>query len=78
MKEITTLGRAIKSTVMVMGELGPIGEEVLAAHNIKEIDLDAIYPGRIRQQIMVTSGRSHQMAVQRGQILPVQLPPRTY
>jgi len=51
MKEITTLGRAIKSTVMVMGELGPIGEEVLAAHNIKEIDLDAIYPGRIRQQI---------------------------
>ena len=34
-----------------MGELGPIGEEVLAAHNIKEIDLDAIYPGRIRQQI---------------------------
>jgi serine phosphatase RsbU (regulator of sigma subunit) len=51
MKEITTLGRAIKSSVIVMGELGPIGEEVLAAHNINEIDLDAIYPGRIRQQI---------------------------
>ena len=51
MSEIRTLGLALKSTVTVMGDLGSIGEEVLAAHDIKNIDITATYPGKLRQEI---------------------------
>jgi serine phosphatase RsbU (regulator of sigma subunit) len=41
-----------------MGELGSIGEEVLAKNNIKDIDVDAFYPGDLRVAI-------HEAAYQR-------------
>lgn len=58
MSEIRTLGLALKSTVSVMGDLGYIGEEVLAAHHINHIDPTATYPGVLRQEI-------HEAAYQR-------------
>ena len=45
------LGRALKSTVLIMGELGSIGLDVLKAHNVHEIAIDAWYPAKLRQQI---------------------------
>ena len=43
------LGRALKSTVLIMGELGSIGLDVLKAHNVHEIAMDAWYPAKLRQ-----------------------------
>ena len=51
MQNVRLMGRNIKSTVLVMGELGSIGEEVLAKNNIKDIDMDAFYPGDLRLAI---------------------------
>ena len=58
MQNVRLMGRNIKSTVLVMGELGSIGEEVLAKNNIKDIDMDAFYPGDLRLAI-------HEAAYQR-------------
>jgi len=46
----TLLGRALKSTVLIMGELGSIGSDVLKAHNVYDIDTDAWYPAKLRQE----------------------------
>lgn len=45
------VGRALKSTVLIMGELGSIGLEVLKAHEIHDIDMEAWYPAKLRQEI---------------------------
>ena len=45
------VGRALKSTVLIMGELGSIGSEVLSAHEVYDIDIQAWYPARLRQEI---------------------------
>ena len=45
------VGRALKSTVLIMGELGSIGSEVLSAHAVYDIDIQAWYPARLRQEI---------------------------
>lgn len=45
------VGRALKSTVLIMGEMGSIGSDVLKAHNVHEIDIDAWYPAKLRQEI---------------------------
>ena len=45
------VGRALKSTVLIMGELGSIGSDVLKAHNVFDIDVDAWYPAKLRQEI---------------------------
>lgn len=45
------VGRALKSTVLIMGELGSIGSDVLKAHNVFDIDIDAWYPAKLRQEI---------------------------
>ncbi len=45
------LGRALKSTVLIMGELGSIGSDVLKAHNVFDIDVNAWYPAKLRQEI---------------------------
>lgn len=47
----TLVGRALKSTVLIMGELGSIGSDVLKAHNVFDIDVDAWYPAKLRQEI---------------------------
>ena len=38
------VGHALKSTVLIMGELGSIGSDVLKARNVFDIDVDAWYP----------------------------------
>ena len=58
MQKVRLLGRNIKATVLVMGELGSIGEEVLAKNNINDIDVNAFYPGDLRVAI-------HEAAYQR-------------
>ena len=58
MQNVRLMGRNIKATVHVMGELGSIGEEVLAKNNIKDIDVNAFYPGDLRVAI-------HEAAYQR-------------
>lgn len=45
------VGRALKSTVLIMGELGSIGSEVLKAHHVHEIDMEGWYPAKLRQEI---------------------------
>lgn len=45
------VGRALQSTVLIMGELGSIGAEVLKAHNVFEIEVDGWYPAKLRQEI---------------------------
>ena len=45
------VGRALKSTVFIMGELGSIGSEVLKTHDVHDIDMDAWYPAKLRQEI---------------------------
>lgn len=45
------VGRALKSTVLIMGELGSIGSDVLRAHDVHEIDIDGWYPAKLRQEI---------------------------
>ena len=45
----TLLGRALKLTVLIMGELGSIDSDVLKAHNVFDIDVDAWYPAKLRQ-----------------------------
>lgn len=45
------VGRALKSTVLIMGELGSIGLDVLKAHKIHDIDLEGWYPAKLRQEI---------------------------
>lgn len=45
------LGRALKSTVLIMGELGSIGMDVLKAHDVHEIEMDKWYPAKLRQEI---------------------------
>lgn len=45
------VGRALKSTVLIMGELGSIGSEVLKAHHVHEIDIEGWYPAKLRQEI---------------------------
>lgn len=45
------VGRALKSTVLIMGELGSIGSEVLKTHDVYDIDIDAWYPAKLRQEI---------------------------
>ena len=45
------VGRALKSTVLIMGELGSIGSDVLKAHQVHEIEIDGWYPAKLRQEI---------------------------
>lgn len=45
------VGRALKSTVLIMGELGSIGSDVLKAHDVHEIDIEGWYPAKLRQEI---------------------------
>ena len=45
------VGRALQSTVLIMGELGSIGSDVLKAHEVHEIAIDGWYPAKLRQEI---------------------------
>ena len=45
------VGRALKSTVLIMGELGSMGTDVLKAHDVHDIDIDGWYPAKLRQEI---------------------------
>jgi hypothetical protein len=45
------VGRALQSTVLIMGDLGSIGSDVLKAHNVYQIDVDKWYPAKLRQEI---------------------------
>ena len=45
------IGRAVASTVVTMAEMGSIGNDILAAHGITEIDPDAWYPSQLRREI---------------------------
>lgn len=44
MEEAKIIGKALKATLVVMGELGSLGQDVLSSHGIKEIDVDKLYP----------------------------------
>ena len=45
------VGRALQSTVLIMGDLGSIGADVLKAHQVHEIDIDGWYEAKLRQEI---------------------------
>ncbi|MFM7697015.1 MAG: PP2C family protein-serine/threonine phosphatase [Limnohabitans sp.] len=45
------VGRALKSTILIMGELGSIGSDVLKAHKVHDIDIEGWYPAKLRQEI---------------------------
>ncbi|MEY3673707.1 MAG: hypothetical protein RJB47_415 [Pseudomonadota bacterium] len=45
------VGRALQSTVLIMGELGSIGSDVLKAHAVHDIAIDGWYPAKLRQEI---------------------------
>ncbi len=45
------VGRALQSTVLIMGELGSMGTDVLKAHEVHDIEIDAWYPAKLRQEI---------------------------
>lgn len=45
------IGRAVASTVVTMAEMGSIGNDILAAHGIKQVDPLAWYPARLRREI---------------------------
>lgn len=45
------IGRAVASTVVTMAEMGSIGNDILAAHGIKDIDPLAWYPSQLRREI---------------------------
>lgn len=45
------VGRALQSTVLIMGDLGSIGSDVLKVHDVFEIDIDGWYPAKLRQEI---------------------------
>jgi serine phosphatase RsbU (regulator of sigma subunit) len=45
------IGRAVASTVVTMAEMGSIGNDILTAHGITEIDPDAWYPSQLRREI---------------------------
>jgi len=44
MEEAKIIGKSLKATLLVMGELGSLGHDVLSSHGIKEIDVDKLYP----------------------------------
>ena len=43
MEQTKIIGKAFKATLVVMGELGSLGQELLSSHGIKEIDVDKLY-----------------------------------
>ena len=45
------VGRALKSTVVIMGDLGSMGSDVLKAHDVHDIDIEGWYPAKLRQEI---------------------------
>lgn len=45
------VGRALKSTVLIMGDLGSMGSDVLKAHDVHDIDMEGWYPAKLRQEI---------------------------
>ena len=44
MEEAKIIGKGLKATLVVMGELGSLGHDVLSSHGIKEIEVDKLYP----------------------------------